>query len=107
MKINFVPQRREERLSVEVRGDKIRINGELFNFGPVKEGDVIERGSAPCEWIASEVTRKDGEVELTLILPFRYGAGEDATNPAPVFIMSDGPVFIPGQEEEVSENVDA
>lgn len=107
MRISFVPQRREERLSVEVKGDKIRINGSLLNFGPVKEGDVIERGSVPCEWIASEVTRKDGEIELTLILPFRYGAGKDVTNPAPVFVMSEGAVFIPGQEEEVSENVDS
>lgn len=107
MKINLSPQRRDEKLKVEVTGDRIRINGELFNFNPLEEGDSVPHDVIPCEWITGDVSRKGGEIEITLILPHGPNPPQEVAFPSPIQVVEDGPVNIVGQQEEVSENVDS
>lgn len=106
MKIALSPQRRDDKLEVEVSGDRIRINGELFNFNPLKEGDVVRADAVPSEWIVGDVSRRDGEIELTLILPHGPDPSDKMAFPSPISVIKDGPVYIVGQEED-SANVDA
>lgn len=70
MKITFVPQRRDDKLLLEKNEtDCLCINGEWFNFEPLGEGETVLWQNIPCDWIASDVTRIDGEIHLALIFP--------------------------------------
>lgn len=107
MKINLSPQRRDDKLTVEVNGDRIRINGELLNFNTVPEGGRIALKDIPCEWIASDIVRKDGEIVLTLVLPHGPNPSQFVAFPEAISITEDGPVSLPeDKHEEEVENVD-
>lgn len=107
MKINLSPQRRDERVDVGVYGDQILVNGEAFNFAPLPDGATINGDDIPCEFIVGEVSRQAGEIHLTLILPHGPNPESHVAFPMPVTVFADGPVYLPGQEEEVYEDVDA
>ena len=90
MHITFSPQRRDDALVLErTAPDRLRINGELFNFAPLQEGDTIP--DVPCEWIIGPVIREDGVVHLTLIWP--HGPNEPDA-PQPITVTEDGPINV-------------
>lgn len=103
MRISFSPQRRDDALTLErTAPDRLRINGELFNFGPLADGDMLQE--VPCEWIVGPVTRDGGEIHLTLILP--HGADPDpyVAFPAPIIDPPEGPIDLPFSDwSETSE----
>lgn len=93
MRISFSPQRRDDTLTLErTAPDRLRINGELFNFGPLGEGDVLSE--VPCDWIIGHVTRKEGVIHLTLILPHGPNPTEAQAYPQPMDITEDGPINV-------------
>lgn len=93
MHISFVPQRRDDTLTLErTSPDRLRINGDLFNFGPLDEGDVLPE--VPCEWIVGPVTRTDGDIHLTLILPHGPNPTEAQAYPQPITVTEDGPINV-------------
>lgn len=103
MIIYFSPQRRGGRIELEkYDGDRLRINGEMFNFNPLAEGDTIPAGVIPCDWISGPVERIDGEVHLTLILPHGPNPSHAVAFPEPIHVTQDGPITLPGEA-----NVDA
>lgn len=100
MYIFFFPQRRDDTLTLErTSPDRIRINGEMFNFSPLADGDTIPAGEVPCEWIAGPVERINGEIHLTLILPHGPNPSQAVAFPEPVHVTQDGPIAIPQDEE--------
>lgn len=98
MHISLSPQRRDGALLLEKTGDRIRINGELFNFDSLNDGDTIKRGDIPCEFIAGDVTKADGEVRLTLILPCGPNPSQAVGFPADMVVTEDGPIAVPHDE---------
>lgn len=103
MKISFSPQRRDDALAVErTSADRIRINGDLFNFSPLNDGDIIP--AVPCEWIVGPVTRVGGEIHLILILPHGPNPSRAMAFPEPIHVTQDGPIALPTDEPA---NVDA
>lgn len=80
-------------------GDRIRINGELFNFDPLNDGDTIPADDIPCEWIAGHVEKIDGEVRLTVRLPHGPNPSQAVAFPAPITVTAEGPIAIPHDEE--------
>lgn len=95
MHISFSPQRRDDTLTLERTGpDRIRINGELFNFGPLADGDTLPYGEVPCEWIVGPVERIGGVVHLTLILPHGPNPTGAQAFPQPIHITEDGPINV-------------
>lgn len=95
MHISFSPQRRDDTLTLErTAPDRLRINGDLFNFGPMEDGDVIPAGTIPCEWIVGPVEKVDGEVRLTLILPHGPNPTEAQAFPQPITVTEDGPINV-------------
>lgn len=105
MRISFSPQRRDDTLTLErTAPDRIRINGELFNFGPLEDGDVLP--SVPCEWVVGPVTREDGEVRLTLILPHGPNPSPAVAFPEPITVTEDGPIAVPHDEPQQEESAD-
>lgn len=109
MRISFSPQRRDDTLIIEKSsGDRLRINGELFNFNPLAEGDTIP--SIPCDWIVGPVERVGGEVCLTVILPHGPNPSEAVAFPEPITVTEDGPIDVPSDpepQEEEPADVDA
>lgn len=105
MRISFSPQRRDDSLVVEKsNGDRLRINGDLFNFNTLEEGDIIASGLVPCEWIVGPVERVDGEIHLTLVLPHGPNPISSIAFPDAIIVAEDGPINLPCAE---SINVDA
>lgn len=115
MIITFTPQLHAGSLALEKSsGDRLRINGELFNFNPLAEGDTIPAGAIPCDWIFGPVERVGGEVCLTVILPHGPNPSPAVAFPEPITVIEDGPITIPhdpvpepGPQPEEPANVDA
>lgn len=81
MKIKLSPVRMDKLLVASVDGDKITLNGELFDFGPLGEGESLPAGATDSPWIAGEVHRIDGEIHITLVLPHSVDANESVRFP--------------------------
>lgn len=99
MHITLNPQRRDDTLSVEVTGKRIRINGELFNFNGLNDGDIVP--TVPCEWIVGPVECVDGEIRLSLILPHGPNPSQAVAFPEPIVVTADGQVGLPHDPEPV------
>ncbi len=95
MKISLSPMRRDDALIVEKNGDRLRINGELFNFNPVLEGATIKAADIPSEWICSDVTRINGELHICLVLPHGADPADYVAFPAPIENPPDGVLDLP------------
>lgn len=101
MRISFSPTRplpgSEGALVLEKsHGDRLRINGDLFNFNPLLDGGTIPEGAVPSDFIVGPVDRIDGEVHITLRLP----VSGDCTDPWMCFpetihVTEDGPIDVP------------
>ncbi|MBZ9874971.1 hypothetical protein LB542_29500 [Mesorhizobium sp. BR1-1-9] len=109
MRISFSPQRRDDALVLEKTGDGIRINGELFNFNGLADGDTIKRASIPGDWFAGDVTKTDGEVHIVLTLPHGPNPSQAVAFPEPIVETADGPIAVPHDEAPVEDidDVDA
>jgi hypothetical protein len=103
MRLTFNPVRMDATLSLIVNGDELQINGVPFDFGPLPEGAVLPRDAVVCDWLASDVTRRGGQIELTLILPHGANAPHETRFPAPVDAV-DGPVPLPEFGAENAED---
>ena len=95
MQITLIPQRRNDSLSLSKTGDILTINGVDFDFTGLTEGEVLPREDVACDWLASDVTRTGGEVQLSLILPHGANAPVETKFPAPITITVDGPITLP------------
>ncbi len=100
MRITFSPIRWDRTLELEkTSGDRLRINGELFNFNTLPEGGTIPAGAIPSDWIVGPVERVDGEVFLTLNLPHGpLPPGKAAVAPPTITVTADGPIAVPNEE---------
>jgi len=106
MKISFSPFRSDSVLTLSRQGDVLTINGADLDFGPLPEGAVLPREAVNCDWLASEVTRIDGVIHLTLILPhgpIPWPAPPESrvvTHPEPILVTTDGPILLPSYNPE-------
>lgn len=99
----------EKRLSLEKTGDRLRINGELFNFNSLPDGATIPAGVIPCDYIIGPVERVDGEIHITLLLPHSMQPSKAQAFPEPLDDVPDGVVDIPADtvfEETVRATAD-
>ena len=97
MKIFLSPQRRDDTLSVVRCGDLLVVNDEPFDFSAVEEGDILPRSAIASEWFAGDVTRVNGELELTLILPNPANFSQAQAFPVPLTITKMGQLSCPGR----------
>ncbi|OIS91920.1 hypothetical protein [Brucella cytisi] len=104
-KISFTPQRRDETLTIEkTDGNRLRINGEVFNFDTLNDGDIIPLGEIPCEWIRSPVERKDAVINVTILLPYsvsRIGVEP----PEPIVVEDNGLIVLPSLDPDFNEEL--
>ena len=97
MKIFLSPQRRDDTLSVVRRGDLLIVNDEPFDFPAVEEGDILPRSAIESDWFVGDVTRVNGELELTLILPNPANFSQAQAFPVPLTITKMGQLSFPGR----------
>ncbi|WP_095058014.1 hypothetical protein [Pseudomonas sp. Irchel s3f7] len=99
MKINLSPlspQRRDDTLEVSRVGATLIINGEIFDFSRMADGDTLPFGAITSEWFAGPVDKVDGELELTLFLPLPANFSPEQAFPVPLENVPNGPVVFPG-----------
>jgi len=99
MEIKLSPQRRDDTLSVSKVGDVLTINGDAFDFSALPDGETVQPGVVPCEWIVGPVSRTGGELNITLILPHGPNPPASVAFPEPIINPADGVISLPTEEE--------
>ena len=95
MLINLSPQRREDILTISKIGDALTINGVPFDFSQLPDGATLPKEAIDCEWIVSDVSRINGEIELTILLPHGANASHETRFPEPIVMTTNGQVVLP------------
>ena len=98
MRIALTPQVRADSLNVQRSGDALTINGTRLDFAPMPEGAVLPASATNCEFIVGNVTRRAGQIELTLLLPITWDASAVAAFPQPIINPPDGRIALPTDE---------
>lgn len=95
MKITLSPQRRDETLTLFKANDTLIINDEVLDFSPLPEGATLPATAVANDWIIGDITRKDGQIELTLVFPHGPDASEAVRFPEPLVLTENGAVEFP------------
>ena len=95
--INLSPIRMDGALSLSAAGDTLTINGSNLDLSALEDGDVLEAGAVehPLVSPVDPITRTDGMITITLLLPTGWPAPEAARFAAPVVVTEDGPITLP------------
>lgn len=93
MRISFSPQAAFATMRVSRAGQVLTINGDSIDFSALPDGAEIENGGDLHPSIAGKVERVDGELQLTLLLPYWKAGHVDA--PPPIINPPDGSLAIP------------
>lgn len=95
MRINFVPQRRDDQVVYVKRGDVLLIDGEVFDFSPIQDGDLLPQDAIRSQWVAGDVSRINGVLLVTLKLPNPWNYSPEQAFPESLFMASNGTVPLP------------
>ncbi|MFL1415330.1 hypothetical protein ACI77M_03680 [Pseudomonas fildesensis] len=95
MLIKLSPQRRDDTLAISKRSDVLTINGERFDFRELPEGAVLPASAVDCDFVVGDVTRLNGELIITLLLPCGPEATDSANFPFDIVSSPDGNVSLP------------
>ena len=95
MKITLSPLRANTPLTASRAGDTLTLNGEAFDFSPLKEGETLPADAIDSPWITGDVTRTDGVLHITLRLPHGADAPEETRFPEPIIDPPDGEIALP------------
>lgn len=106
MKIKLSPVFKDTTpLSAQVAGDVITINGEVYDFSPLKEGETLPSEALPDYFVGS-IERIEGDIHLTLVLPHAVNAPHETRFPAAYSVAMDvvsGEVPLPPYDEPKAE----
>lgn len=95
MQITFTPMRSDMVLRLERLGETLRVNGRILDFTALAEGASLPVAGFDCPLLAADVTRANGVVQVTLILPHAADAPEDERRQRVLQVSADGPVALP------------
>lgn len=102
MKIKLSPVRMDIQLAATVMDDAIALNGETLDFSPLKDGETIPAEAIQHQFITGDVSRIDGEIHLTLVLPHGPNAPHSTRFPEyfdKYMTVTEGAVEIPAYDE--------
>ena len=97
MLITLSPIRADATLTLTRAGEVLVIDGVSFDLSPLPDAATLPQAAVACPWLAGDITRTDGRLHLTLLLPHGQEAGPEVLFPAPLEDPPDGPVALPGQ----------
>lgn len=101
MRINFSPQRRDEVLeSISKAGEALTITfddiASVIDLSVIPEGATYADASEIHPALEGKITRIDGVLELTIVLPYPSWPQPEAVRfPAPVINPGDGEIALP------------
>lgn len=95
MIITLSPQRRDDALVITKAGDVLTINGTEYDFTTLPDGTDLPASATDCEFLTGAISRVNGELQLSVIMPHAYDASEAARFPAPIIDPPDGPIVFP------------
>jgi hypothetical protein len=105
MNIDFSPMRRDIKLSLSRQDDVLTLNGEDLDLSLLPEGATLPQSAVASDWIAGDITRKDGVLRVPLVLPHGANAPEETRFATSISVQKDGSVALPTydvQEEEAA-----
>ena len=104
MRITLCPVRMDlEHPEVHRTGDILTLDGVAFDFAPLPEGGVLPADAIDSKWFRGPVSRIDGDIHLTLLLPHGPNAPEATRFPETLILEEDGPVDLPPYDEEPTD----
>jgi hypothetical protein len=98
MIINLSPQRRDDTLEVSKSGNVLTVNGEVFDFSLMGEGDTLPRSAILSEWFgepSDDALMQGGEITLTLTLPLPANYSQEQAFPVDLVNVPDGLIAFP------------
>ena len=97
MHITFSPQLRPP-VVYSRAGDILTIDGEAFDFTNLPDGATLPASAISSDMVVGDVSRIDGVLHLTLILPHGTNAPEATRFPEPLTLAGNGLVTLPAYE---------
>jgi hypothetical protein len=95
MKILLSPVRTDQTLAVFKFGNTLDINGKLFDFSPMDEGDTLPMAAINSPWFAGDIEKVEGELVVTLLFPIPSYYSPEQAFPVPLESVPDGLVVFP------------
>lgn len=95
MIIKLSPMRCDKVLEVYKSGDVLTINGEEFDFSFMVDHDTLPLDAIQSEWFLSDVTKEEGELTLTLLMPIPANYSHEQAFPSDIVDVPDGLVVLP------------
>jgi len=102
MKIKFTPSRMNYQAQGFVDGDIISINGEVLDFSALGEGDILPCEAVGNDMVASEITRINGVIHLSVISPHGVHVPHESKYPSGDFVDVEGVIPFPAYSEILS-----
>jgi hypothetical protein len=96
--ITLTPMRREGRLTLARDGDQLLVNGTAFDLSAIPQGAILPRHAVACAYLASDIAHRTDGLHLTLILPHGAEAPEALRFPAPLSVIEEGEITLPGED---------
>jgi hypothetical protein len=95
MKIHLSPIRSDQEIVATKSGDSLIINGELFDFSPMGDGDTLPAEAINSPWFPADVEKQDDELILTLLFPIPRNFSPEQAFPVPIEDVPDGEIAFP------------
>lgn len=105
MVITLSPQWRPVDAVYVKNGDTISVNGEVFDFSKIEDGDTLPKEAISSDWFCGDVERIGGHITIKLISPFPTNHSPEQAFPEPVIMNGDGEVPLPKPLPEVLKEV--
>jgi hypothetical protein len=104
MKILLSPVRCDDTIEVTKSGNILTINGEVFDFSPIGDGDTLPLGAIKSVWFVGPVDRLNGELVMTLLSPIPRDYSQEQAFPSPLTNVADGLVVFPASAMREGES---
>jgi len=95
MYIATSPARWPNPLTLTRAQDALIVNGLRFDFADLPEGGELPADAIDAPYISGTVKRTDGQITLTIRLPFGANAPRETKFPEPITADLDGPIALP------------
>lgn len=96
--ISLSPIQGAAHLKLQRTGDAFFINGEVFDFSQIQDGDRLPRDGVKCAALLSDVMRVNGDISMTLVAGYDGPGTQDERFPQPI---SDAPEIDGGDPGEI------
>ncbi|QOI04620.1 hypothetical protein [Pseudomonas savastanoi] len=105
MIIKFSPVRTDDKLDLIKFGNSLSINGELFDFSRMVDGDTLPRDAIKSQWFHGDVEMNEGQLSVLIMLPNPYNYSPEQAFPVPMNDVPDGEVILPKPLPALQEEV--